>query len=324
MVKVVGEFKAIVPVPIMATHDIINSLKSRSSLPGPLTFSIKDSEVQVSLGEQTEPTFDEQGEEELPRIKSFHVRITRPVAVQSDAAEREALTKDDEQAFEDILVESIKRLASAIKRRTEQSSIDTRHPVHGYRYTYYRANGAVLRAESPPEPGSRIPRYALGRLAGFLTPFKSPGELDTAMWTDMQGDVQSSVELPLYDELIYDAETLQAAMEYQMAALSAATGIELMLHEICSTLLQRKGLGDEQIKLLLGGRSSPQLVGIMKKLDSTIQLPNLDTAIKERNAIAHGKSRNIEPERMAEIINTSHRVKEILDRLQDQVDLPCG
>ena len=62
----------------------------------------------------------------------------------------------------------------------------------------------------------------------------------------------------------------------------------------------------------------------MKKLDSTIQLPNLDTAIKERNAIAHGKSRNIEPERMAEIINTSHRVKEILDRLQDQVDLPCG
>ena len=300
MIEVIGDFDTIVPVPIIAAPDLINSLNSNGSLPGPLTFSIGDSEVEVSLGEQAEPVSPEDGE--FPRIKSFRVRIPRHVAVQFDAAGRETLTRGDEQEFEDILVEAMKRIVSAIKKRTEQSSIDTRHPVHGYRYSYCSDNGTVIKGESPPEPGSyKMPRYALGSLAGILTPFRPPGELDEAMWADIQDVVHSSVALPLYDELIHDAKTLQAAMEYQLATLSAAIAVELMLHEICS-LLGKKPPANAKI---------PWLLNTIRRLDPSM-LPNLKTVIMERNAIAHGESRNIDPERMAEIINKSHEVRKCL------------
>ena len=223
MIEVIGDFDTIVPVPIIAAADIINSLNGHGSLPRQLAFSVGNSRVRVSLGEQVEPVFPEDGE--LPRIKSFCVRITRHVALQSDSTGKETLSRDDEGEFEAILIEAVKRVVSAIKKGTKQASIDTRHPVHSYRCSYTRIDDTPVETEFPLDPKSyKLPTSALGSLPGILTFRRSPEELDTAMWADVQGDVQSLVELPLHDELIYDAETLQAAMEYQMAALSAATG----------------------------------------------------------------------------------------------------
>jgi len=251
-------------------------------------------------------------------VKSFYVCITREVDVQSDSAGKETLSRSDEEEFERILIEAVKRVVSAIKRMTEQPSIDTRRPVHGYRYSYRKDDGTVIK-ESPLKPGTyAMPNYSPYGLAGIYTPFKPPEELDAAMWADTQGDVHDEVDVPLHRELIYDAVTLQVAMKFEMAALCAAVAAEIMLYKLCSILLRRKGLQDEQIKTLLGGRNNPQLAGIIKKLDPNVRLPDLDTVIKERNAIAHGRSqdeeyRNIEPERMAEIINTAYAVRQVLD-----------
>ena len=326
MVKVVGEFTAIVPVPITAAVDIINSLNGHGSLPGSLTLNIQNSRVQIFLKDQTATNLEF---EEYPMIKSLLVLITRHVAVQSDTAGRATLSRDDEAKCEEILVEAVRRVVTVIKRRTKQSSIDTRHPVDSYSYKYHRDDGVVVNTEFPLRPGSyRKPKYALGSLRGILTPFKPPRKLDTAMWTAMRDEVQAKVELPLYDELIYDAETLQRAMRYEQAALSAAIAVEVMLPKICSALLRRKrNLSDTQIQTLLSGKGNKRLREIFKALKPNVNSLHEDikSLVDDRNALVHETSRNIDPKRnldpkrMAEIINTSYKVRQILDDLRSQL-----
>ena len=314
-IEVTGQFNAIVPVPISVSTDIINSLNRHGSPPGQLAFSISASKVEVSLGDQTEPAFPEDGE--MPQIKSFLVRITRHVAVQTDAAELETLSRDDEAKFEEIFIKAVKRVVSAIKKRTEQSSIDTRRPVRAYCYKYHRDDGAVVNTEFPLGPeSSRTPGYVVDGLPGMRTHIKCSKELNKAMWDDLKGEVNASDKLPLHDELIYDAKALQGSMRYEQAALSAAIAVELMLGEIFSILLRRAGsLRDTEIKTRLAREDFHSLPRTIKKLDprTPICIEEIDSVREERNAIAHGDSRDISPKRMAEIINTSYEVRRILD-----------
>ena len=314
MTRVTGEFSAIVPAPIATAPEILNSLNHHRP-PDPLRLDINGSEVLVWLGEQTDPIFNEHGEvDELPRTNSFKVWITRDVSVQSDSTGREILSRDDEQKFEEILIEALKRVVSAIKRRTRQSSIDTRHPVHSYSDRYHRVDETVDTVFPHQTGWNRMPAYTHGMIS--FGPFSE--ELDETMWNAMRIEVNSPVELPLYDELVHDAVTLRFDMHYQLAALSAAIAIELMLGEICSTLLQREGnLRDTQIEAILFGRNTTSLVRLIRELDSSTQICNkeIQSVFEERNRIAHGKSRYTNHERMSGIINMSYKVRKILDDL---------
>ena len=313
--KVIGEFTAVVPAPIVTAPGILNLLNQYRS-PNPLTLDISESEVLIRLGEQTEPIFNEYGEvDELPRISSFRVWINRDVSLQSDSTGQESLSIEDEREFEKILVEAVKRVVSAIKQRTRQSFIDTRHPIHSYSYKYHMADQTVGTVFPLRSGSHRMPQYTLGRISFS---FLHSEELDETKWKAIQTEVRSPVELPLYDELIHDAETLRFDMRYQLSALSAAIAVELMLGEICSTLLRCQGnLQNTQIQAILSDRRTTSLVRLIKALSPGIQVDNkeIQSVFEERNRIAHGESRYTDPDRMAEMISVSYKVRKVLTDL---------
>ena len=128
----------------------------------------------------------------------------------SDSNGREIVSMSDERKFEQTLVEAIRRVVSAIKKRTGQPSIDTRHPVHSYSYKYHRADETVGTMLILQEGMHRIPEYALGAFS-----FDEPcGELDENMWEAIRTDIASLVEIPLYDEFLHDAVILRSGMQY--------------------------------------------------------------------------------------------------------------
>ena len=309
--KVTGEFTAVVPGPIAAAPEVLNLLNQHRP-PDPLDLSFSESEVLVRLGEQTDPIFNEYGDvDQLPMIKSFRVWIKRDVSLQSDSTGKETLSIEDERAFEKILLEATKRIVSAIKQRTRQSFIDTRHPIHSYSYKYHMADQAVATVFPLSSGSHRMPQYTLGRIS--FGPFGE--ELDEAMWRGIQSEVSSPVELPLYDELIHDAATLRWDMRYQLAALSAAIAVELMLSEICSTLLRCQGnLRDIQIQAILYNRNTLSKFQLIKALDPSVQIDNkeIQDLFEERNRIAHGESRYTDPDRMADMINLSYKVRKVV------------
>ena len=289
MAKVIGEFTATVPKPVTAGTNIINALNGHNRSPDARTLNINGAQVLVRLGGLTEPDL-ESGE--YPRVKSFRVHITRDVALQSDEGQ-EALTRNDEQEFEKILIKAVRIIVSAIKKETEQWFIDTRRPVQGYRCSYRANDGTVIKDEFPREPESyKMPSYALHSLAGVFTPFMPIGELDMAMWADLQGEVNAPIDLPLYDELIYDAAVLQAAKNYEMAALSAAIAIEVMLRRVCLALWRRQG----KRKKRAGGDIS-KVVKKIKELEPGFRIcdDKINRVFRERDRIAHGESRSIDP-----------------------------
>ena len=310
MTKLTGEFTATVPSPIVTAPDILNLMNQHRS--PSLTLCIDKSEILVQIGEQTEAILDEDGYAvSLPRIRSFKVWITRDVSLDSDSDGREIVSMSDERKFEDMLVEAIRRVVSAIKQRTRQPSIDTRHPVHTYGYKYHRTDETVDTMFLLQEGTHRIPEYAFGVIS-----FDKPcGELDENMWENIRTEVVSPVEISLYDELLHDAVTLRSSMQYQLATLSAAIATELMLAEICSRLLERQGnLQETQIQVLLSRRRPNDLVRLINEFDPDILISHkeIQSVFEERNKIAHGKSRDIDADRMADIIHISNKVREIL------------
>lgn len=315
MTKVIGEFTATVPGPIVVAPVMLNLMNQHRS--PSVKLHIRGADVLVQPEEQTEAIWDEQGfADSLPRISAFKVWITRDVSLNSDLDGRIILSQEDEREFEDVLVEALQRIMSAIKSKTGQSSIDTRHPVHSYGYSYSSDDQPVATQFPVGEGFHRMPAYARGTIA-----FPSLSrELDAEMWESLQTEVASPVEIPLYDELLHDAVSYKADMNYQMAALSAATSMELLLAKICAALLARDGnLQDSQIQELLKGRRPMDLVGIIIAVDPDTPISHkaIQTVTEERNRIAHGKSRYKSAETMTAMIATARMVRGVLSSLED-------
>ena len=226
-VKIIGRFNAFIPVPIFASFDILDVVGSRQSK-SRINLKIGESDVSVCLGDYTEPTYDE-----LPTIKSFNVEITRPASLQCEIGSREALLRSEECYFEGVLVEAVRRIVTAIKRKTKQALIDTRHPVHSFEFSYFEMDCEADKPFYSNDPEfRRMPRYALGRIA-----FDNlSAELDISLWTNIGTEVNSPVQIPTYDDLIFDALTFRDGLHYQMATLSAAIAIELMVNKIYTTV----------------------------------------------------------------------------------------
>ena len=314
MTKVIGEFTATVPAPIVVAPSILNEMNQRR-VPS-VHLSINESDVRVQLGEQTEPILDESGYAEvLPKISGFKVWITRDVQLGSSLGDGAILSMEDEREYEQVLIEALERVVSSIKLRTGQSSIDTRHPVHSYGYKYHRDDEAVGTLFPVQEGFHRLPLYFLDAIAFDAHCL----ELDTGMWEAVEKEVTSAVEIPLFDQLLHDAATFRTDMNYQMAALSAAISVELQLVEICTTLLIREGnLRDSQARRIIEGRRPMDLVKILKALDpdSPISYKEIQSTFENRNRIAHGKSRHTSRETMANMIATARRIRGVLSSLE--------
>ena len=239
-IRIIGRFFAFIPVPIIASFDILDVVGS-SQFKSRIDLKIGQSDVSVLLGDYTDPTSDE-----LPTIKSFEVQITRSASLQCKTGIRKALPRSEENYFEDVLIEAVGRVVTAIKRKTKQAFINTRHPVHSYEFSYFREDCEVNKPFYFNDPAIRkLPRYALGRVA-----FDSlSAELDTTLWTNLGPEINSPVRLPTYDELIFDALTFRDGLNYQMATLSAAIAIELMVSKIYTTFLHKEcGITKPQVK----------------------------------------------------------------------------
>ena len=316
MTRVTGEFTASVPAPIVVARGILE-LMDRQRSPR-IKLRIDESDVMVQLEEQTEPILDEHGYEDiLPRISGFKVCIARDVPLSSDSEGSAILSLNDEKGFEGVLVEALRRVVSAIKLRTGQSSIDTRHPVQSYGCRYFSDDQPVATRFPVGEGFRRMPAYARGAFA-FASLFQ---ELDAGMWEGLQREVASPVEIPLYDELLHDAVTYRADMNYQMAALSAAISMELMLAKICTVLLAREGnLEDSQIQKKIRRRKPMALVRTIKALDPDIPISDQEvwSVFQERNMIAHGDRLHTSAETMADMIATARRVRGVLSNLDDR------
>ena len=273
MTKVIGEFTTSVPAPIVVDKGILNQM-GRHRSPS-VNLQIDESDIVVQLEEQTETILDEHGNADvLPRISGLKVWITRNVPLSSDSEGCAILSLNDEREFEEVLVEAIRRVVSAIKLRTRQSSIDTRHPVHSYGYRYFSDDQPVGTLFPVREGFHQMPEYALGTIS-LDDPCQ---ELDTGMWEGLRTEVASPVKIPLYDEFLHDAVTFRADMNYQMAALSAAISMELMLAEICTVLLVREdNLRDSQIQKKIRGLRPIAMVRTIKKLDPDIHISNTES-----------------------------------------------
>ena len=315
MTKVIGEFTASVPAPIVVAPIMLNLINQHRS--PRVNLRIGESDVLVQLEEQTEAIWDEQGYADgLPRIRSFKVWITRDVPLSSDSEGRVILPLEDEREFEEVLVEALKRVVSAIKARTGQSSIDTRHPVHSYGYRYFSDDHPVATRFPTGDGFHRMPAYARGTIA-FASLCR---ELDAGMWESLQTEVASPVEIPLCDELLHDAVTYRADMNYQMAALSAAISMELILAKICTVLLVHEGnLKDSQIRKKIRGKTPMALVRTIEELAPGIPIRNTEVkfVFRERNMIAHGARLSTSAETMADMIAATRRVRVVLSSLED-------
>ncbi len=314
MTKVIGEFTANLPVPILTGPGILNLMNKHSSLS--VNMHIDGSDVRVQLEGQTEPICNEWGDVDLlPRVKSFKVWITRDLPLGTDSEGNKRLSFSDERGFEQVLVKSVKRVVSIIKLKARQSSINTRHPVHSYDYKYHWADQSVGTMFSLHEGAHGLPIYMLDTFS-FDVFSHELNELDEGMWEEVQTKVASSVEIPIFDELLHDAIVFRAAMNYRMAALSAAVSIEVLLSRIYETLLACNGtLKDCQVQRL----NNWEKVKKIQELEPDIPIlwEEIGPIFDERNRIAHGESLDTSREMMDAMINSCQHVRSVLSGLEE-------
>ena len=321
MPRVTGEFSVTLATPIIAVQEVVEMLCSHNR-PDAIELNVNASDVMASLGETTPLEEDDYGNPvELPRIASLSVWITRDVRTRYDANGREILLTDEEELYEEILVESSRRITSAIKDEIGQSGINTRHPIRSYSSRYHREDRQIGTAFAWPRRSFRIPKYAYGSF--FFTDSVSdnlgkPGALDLGIWNSVQSKVHIPFKLPAYDELIHDAAVYRSEARYQLAALSSSIAVELMLKEICRKLIRRQGnLHDEQIDAILSDRRVPSLVYLIRSLSSNLNFTGkeIQRVTRIRNQIAHGEARDIDEEKLWEVLDITYKVRNILENL---------
>ena len=302
MQKVIGQFDVTLPVAISVGTELLNAT------PNPCTFQIQDSEISISPLEYTEAVYYEEHDEwELPRLTEIRVWITRPTPVQTDDQGCHRLSGDSEADFERELVEATRRVVSAVKQRIGQWDVDTRHPVYSYSYRYFYADISVSTDWPLASRSKAMPEYAKGMIT-----FQTHGEVTGEVWQQVIDDTKSPVNLPFYDELLYDAMTLRMSMRYDAAVLYAAIAVELMLETACGLLLKTNDNLDEgQIDVKLRGRKIPALVKMIRRLEPSLGIDEsgIRRTAKLRNKIAHGEPCTVTPDDMSTALKTAHSLR---------------
>ena len=109
-------------------------------------------------------------------------------------------------------------------------------------------------------------------------------------------DVKATVALPLYEEFLYEALTLERSMRYDESVLYAAIAVELTLEGGCKALLKGKGnLTNDQCDAIISDRRIPSLIELIRKLDPSLRIDagKIQDITSLRNKIAHGESHRL-------------------------------
>ena len=283
MTEVCGQFNVTLTTPIAVSPD------TRQEALNPCKLDIEDSEV--ALGTlKISPMIDYGdgafGGSELTDIR---VWISREVELSAVSQTAQQIPREEQTKFEQILIAVTRRFVTAVKQSIGQWDLDTRHPVYSYTYKYLLADTS-LDTSRPLSSGSRaMPEYAKGTIT--LETHKS---LTTAVWRKVEQNVKAPVELPFYEELLYDARTFRDHMQYDTAILFAAVATEVVLKEACLKLLSNKrGLSSSLCDSRLRNMKVRSLVKLMKELEPSSQVnqKDIEWLFDQRNKIAHGKTR---------------------------------
>lgn len=302
MPEVVGHFEVTLPVAVSVAPEL------KTAALDPCEFTVDGSRASILPHEFTEAVhYEDIDEWELPKLVGLRVWITRSSNLEEDDQGRKVLSRDEEQAFEGILIEAVKRFVSVVKHQIGQWDLDTRHPVHSYNYRYLHADSSVNTSWPLSEGSKRMPEYALGMIS-----FETYGEVTAEVWKSVNENVVTPMHAPPYEELLHDATTFRGSMRYDTAALFAGMAIELMLEAACKALLQKKGrLDDKQCDAILADRRMPSLISLVRRLDSSLAIDSkgIQKTFTLRNRIAHGKVLDVTSSEMTNALRTAHSLR---------------
>lgn len=287
---VIGTFEVDLTIPIVLAPGFV---------PSHITFDVDDGSIVLKVLHITDPVKLEYGDWEFPELTRLHVTISRKCNLQLDGNGEQSLTREEQQEFESVLVEAVRRFASLARSHTNQSRLDIQHPIHAYRDSYTTRDGKVNYGGL--EPGtSRLPRYVLGGLS--LNPRDFYKELDIDIWRKVESDILATKNIPDHEELLHDAQNFRSNLRYDVAVLYAAIAAEIMFEKSCRHLLRKAGLNDSQIDGILENRTAGSLSQLLKKLNGSIKL-EMGDLFKLRNQIAHGRDMAVKSEDAHEAIS---------------------
>ena len=307
MTKVRGQFEVTLTTAIAVDFDVSQQVLDE------LKFDIGDAQVAIQPPKITPPIDYGDGDYEPPVLTDIMVWIMRSVNLVTDSDGYQLLPREEEAAFEPILITATRRFVTLLRQSIGQWSLDTRHPIQSY-VDKYMLGDSILRTTRPLSISHRkLPQYATGTIT-----LATQKALTTSVWEEISDRIRVPVRMPIYEEFLYDARTFRAAMQYESAILFAAFSAELMLGNACKKLLTERGsLTSSQCEEILRGRNNPYLISLVEKLDSTRQIneKNLLWLFKQRNGIVHGKTSTSTGNDARKAIQTTQMLKSQLSGL---------
>lgn len=304
MAKIRGQFDVSLSVPVDVAPGV-----TTSSLE-PCHFQIGEDMVTILPLNISRVISYPEGDYEPPKLTEIRVWIIRGVDLGEEQEENLTLSPDEERRFEKVLVEASKRFVTAIKHKTNQWDLDTRHPVHAYNYQYW-LDDVQLGTAWPQEPGTkRLPEYAHGTIVFRRGDFQD--ELSQEKWQEVVTEISRPSSVALYDELLYDSKTFRSHMRYDASALYAAIASELILERACVSLLKIKNsLSEKHSEARTSRLKVPQLLELISELDPSlpVEWENVRKLFQLRNKIAHGEIFTVTPQEANEALGAAEQLK---------------
>lgn len=307
MAEIQGQFDVSLSIPIAVAPDFLAPNLSLCQ------FQIDGDRVTISPLNVAEATPYPDGDYEPSKLTEIRVWIIREIDLGREQEESLTLSPDEERLFERVLVEATRRFVTIIKQKTNQWDLDTRHPIYAYDYVYSLGDKQLSTVWPLQQGTKRMPEYAHGVIIFHTRDFKK--ELNQEMWQEVSAEVPRSISVPLHDELLHDAKNFRSHMRYDASALYAAIAAELMLEEVCGSLLRTKrNLSNEQCEAKLKNKNKQEILNLIRELDASVSVKYEDVRklFNLRNNIAHGKAQTVTGQEAAEAINSAENLKQHL------------
>jgi len=308
MVRVTGEFEVTLRTPIAVSFDF-----HESGLDA-LQFDIDKNQVLLRPLEPTPPFMHEGEVIEYPTLVKLRIWITKDVQTLAGNPPDLRLPHKEHETFEPIIIEATRRFVTTVKARIRQWDLDHRHPVYCYS-SKYSCRDHALAMEFPLAKGhARIPKDA-SQITWSPSDFHD--ELTEDIWKQVAVEIKKPVQLAYYEEAIFDAKTFRRNLRYDTAVLYAAFAAEIILQELSTTLLKRKGgLDGKQVDIILKDKKTPSLIQLVEALHGC-ELPRfngqkLEKLFKLRNDLAHRKKTNATSQQATGAIKVSEQLKKLL------------
>lgn len=305
MIEVIGQFDVALRTPIRV------QLGFDPKSANPIQIVIQNAKVSVHPLTMTNPRLDDNGEYiDGPELTDLTVWIRSVAATKINTRGEYELLNSEQERFEGILIEATNRVLTSIRRVTGQWDLDTRRPIHSYRYKYESADQSVTTL-FPLKADSRLkPRYYLETFS-----FPSMKEVTPEIWAASAFAAQQPIDVPPFEQFQYDAKIALNEVRFEEALIFSAFSVEQMLYITCDHLMKSQGnlSAAQSDKFLEHATLGPLLDKVTNLIPGLIlNLKEVRNLIDNRNQIAHRKRTSISGHEAAEAIQTVATLKKEL------------